>query len=93
MNENEWTNNSALIIAPIKQHADKPNLLFLGVQSTLISSVRSKTRRSVQRRGHQLFRRVGLAVKLMEVSGVMVRVKAAEQESFECWVKEGTGES
>jgi hypothetical protein len=39
--------------------------------------------RSVQGRGDQLLRRVGLAVRLMEVSGSMVGVRAGEQESVE----------
>jgi hypothetical protein len=71
-------------IAPIKQHADKPQLLFYGAQSTLNSAVRWKTRRSLQVRGHQLLKRVGLAVRHMDVSGGMVRVRAAEQGSLEC---------
>jgi hypothetical protein len=33
---------------------------------------------------HQLLKRVGLAVGLMEVSGGMVGVKAGEQVSLEC---------
>jgi hypothetical protein len=57
--------------------------------STVLSQVNSEldskveNRRSVQRRGHQLLRRVGLAVRLMEVSGGMVMVRATEQESLE----------
>jgi hypothetical protein len=70
-------------IAPIKQHADKPQLLFHGAQSTLNSAVRSKTRRSVQGRGHQLLKMVDLAVRHMDVSGGMLRVRAAEQGSLE----------
>jgi hypothetical protein len=58
-------------------------LLFHGAQSTLNSAMSSKTRRLVQGRGHQLLRRVGLAVRLMEVSGGMVGVRATEQESLE----------
>jgi hypothetical protein len=52
--------------------------------STLKSAVKSKTMRSVRERGHQLLRRVGLEVRLMEVSGGMVGVRAREQESLEC---------
>jgi hypothetical protein len=46
-------------------------LLFHGAQSTLSlnSSVMSKTRRSVQRKVCQLLRRVGLVVRIIEVSG------------------------
>jgi hypothetical protein len=58
----------------------KQHLLFHGAQSTLNSAVRSKTRRSV-------------AVGHMEISGGMAGVRAGEQESFECCVKEGPGES
>jgi hypothetical protein len=63
------------------QRADKPHLLFHGAQSTLNSVVRLKTMRSVWGRKHLLLRRVGLAIRLMEVSGGMVGVRVGEQES------------
>jgi hypothetical protein len=44
----------------------------------------SQTRRSVQGRGHQLHKRVGLAVRQLDVSEGMVRVRASEQGSLEC---------
>jgi hypothetical protein len=65
-----------LNIAPVKQRTDKRHLLFHGSK---VENVRS-----VQGRGHQLLRRVGLAVALMELSGGMVEVRAGEQESIEC---------
>jgi hypothetical protein len=43
-------------------------------------AVNLKTRRSVQGWGHQLLRRVGLAVGLREVSGGMVGVRARENK-------------
>jgi hypothetical protein len=71
-------------IASIKRHADKSQWLFHGAQSTLNSAVRSKIEISVQGRGHHLLKRVGIAVRHMDVSGGMVRVRAAEQGSLEC---------
>jgi hypothetical protein len=40
-------------------------------------------------RGYQLLWRVGLAVRLREFIGGMVRVRAVKQEILECRVKEG----
>jgi hypothetical protein len=67
--------------APIRQHADKPHLLFQGAQSTLNSAVRSNNRRSVQGRGHQLLRRVGRAVRHLGISGGMIRARGQRQNT------------
>jgi hypothetical protein len=84
----EWMNNYAWIIALIKQHADKPHLLLHGAQSTVNSQLSTlpsdqvENGVSVRGRGYQLLWRVGLAVRLIELSGGLVRVRAAKQESW-----------
>jgi hypothetical protein len=71
-------------IAPIKQHADKPQWLFHDAQSTLNSAVRSKPGYQSREEGTSYSRRWTLRSGIMDVSGGMVRVRAAEQGSLEC---------
>jgi hypothetical protein len=47
------------------------------------SAVRSKSVRSVREKRNQLLRRVGLAVRLIEVSGGMVRLRAGVEQETE----------
>jgi hypothetical protein len=71
-------------IAQIKQHADKPLLLFHGAHLTVNSAhchqARLKMGGSVQGRGYQLLQRMGLVVRLMDVNGSIVRVTAGSKK-------------
>jgi hypothetical protein len=63
-------------------------LLIHGAHCSVNSELGSKikTNISIQGRGYQLLKTVDLAVRHIDVSGGMVRVRAAEQGSKEFWV-------
>jgi hypothetical protein len=68
-------------IAPIKQHAEKPQMLFRGAQSTPNSAGRKQGDQS-RKEGTSYTR--GWALRSGNVSEGMVRVRASEQGSLEC---------